>query len=231
MVFNQSFRSEEGHPDILLLSGDQVLFHAHQRRLLQSSQNNFRGTLPLIPTPNITPSIAFLEHSDVLNILLHAVYDIPCQPLRPKLESLLTSIEALKTFGIPLSEHIKPSKPLFQHILTQMPSRPMDVFIFAAENNLEELAASSSSYLLSYDLSKISDTMAERIGPIYLKRLYLLHFCRSKILKTLFFEPPKQHTPTLTCSRENQEELRGAWNLACFAFAWEGAPGIVYEDR
>lgn len=232
-MFHSSFNVEEGYPDILLVSVDHVVFHVHQHRLLQSSQNNFAGTFPLIllPIPSITPLVTFPAHSDVLNITLHVIYNIPFRLLQPTLEAMLASIPVLKAFGIPLSEHVIPSKPLFQSILSFMPLRPMDVFISAAESNIEELAVSSSSYLLSFDLAAISDPMAERMGPIYLKRLFLLHSYRLNVLKTLCFEPPKQHTPTLTCCFEDQQALTRAWNLACSAFAWEGTPGIDYEDH
>lgn len=162
----------------------------------------------------------------MLNLALYAIYNIPCQPLRPSLETLLASIEALKAFGVPLSEYIKPSTPMFLCILSLMPLKPMDVFISAAANKLEELAVSSSSYLLSYDLATISYSMAERMGPIYLKRLFLLHCFRTKVLKMLLIEPPKQHDPTLDCCFENQQALTRAWNLACSAYAWEGTPGM-----
>lgn len=229
-VFHSSFNFEEGCPDVMLVSVDEVIFYAHQRRLLRVSENNFGGTLPPAPIPQLAPFIAFPGHSNVLNMALHAIYDIPCQTLQPTLEILLASMEALKAFGIPLSEHLKPSKPLFQDIISLMPLKPMNVFVFAAENDSEELAALCSSYLLSYDLSTISDPMAERMGPIYLKRLFLLHAYRLKVLKTLLVEPPKHHIPTLTCCFEDQQALSRAWSLACLSFAWEHTPGMVRKD-
>lgn len=182
-------------------------------------------------TTNLTP-VFVLPHwsSNLLNIVLHAIYNLSSQLSQPTLDILLASIEALKVFGLQVSEYIKPTTPLFLHILALMPLQPMDVFICAAENKLEELAVATSSYLVSYDLAAISDPMAERMGPIYLKRLVLLHSDRVKVLKRLLLEPPKQHNPVPTCCFQQQQALTRAWNLACATFAWEVTPGICCES-
>lgn len=193
-----------------------------------ASINSFASGLPAefaLQPGGALPALSLSEGSEVVNIILHTIYNMSCVPFRPSLDTLISAISALTKYGIPVTHYVKPSTPLYVHILWLTPLCPMDVYIASATNGLDDLAVSTSSCLLSFDLSAITDPMAEAMGPVYLKRLFLLHQDRLKVLKDLFLEGPKHHEPTLHCGFRERQALTRAWVLASSSFAWEGRPG------
>lgn len=104
----------------------------------------------------------------------------------------------------------------------------MEVYITAAENDLNTLATSVSPYLLSFNPATITDEMAVRMGPIYLKQLFLLHRERNELLKELLLTPPGQHTD---CGFVDQKALTRVWALASAGLAWDTRPGIYVVVR
>ncbi|KAF8885572.1 hypothetical protein CPB84DRAFT_1788327 [Gymnopilus junonius] len=87
-------------------------------------------------------------------------------------------------------------------------------------------AVSVSSHLLAYDLFSITDAMAERITPIYLKRLLLLHAGRFKSLKGILLHPPHPHPPTRHCGLNDQKKLTRAWALVSAYLVWDSQPDL-----
>lgn len=67
--------------------------------------------------------------------------------------------------------------------------------------------------------------MAERIGAVYLKRLFFLHFGRAEALKRILLPPPHPHAPTPSCDFSDQKKLTRAWALASAYLAWDTRPG------
>jgi hypothetical protein len=47
---------------------------------------------------------------------------------------------------------------------------PLQLYALAAHYDIFDLAVPTSSHLLSFPLSRLSDEMVERMGAIYLKR-------------------------------------------------------------
>jgi len=185
--------------------------------------------LPAPPAKDGEPLCPFLtvqEPSAVYNILLHTIYDMSCAHYSPSFEHLVTSVHALKSYGIPLSTRIAPSTPLFTLLLSHAPLHPLELYALASYYDLAELATSTSSHLLSLQLSSITDRMAERIGPKYLKRLFFLHFGRVDALKRLLLSPPHPHAPTSWCNFAEQKKLTRAWALASAYLAWDARPGM-----
>ena len=69
------------------------------------------------------------------------------------------------------------------------------------------------------------------MGPVYLKRLFFLHFGRIDALKRVLLPPPHPHPPTQHCDFTEQKHLTRAWALASAYFAWDARPGQPFYVR
>lgn len=216
-------------PDTVLLTTDNVFFYVHSEFLLAVSENRFRELLLLSqrPSSDQNPIIHVPENSTVLNIVLHTVYDMSCVQYSPSFAALVTAVNRLPVYGIPPKKRIAPSTPLFSLLLSHASSYPLELYALAASYDLYDVAASTSSLLLSFPLASITDEMAELIGPIYLKRLFFLHFGRSDALKRVLLPPPHPHPPTALCDFTEQKKLTRAWALASAYLAWDARPGKI----
>lgn len=214
-------------PDTILLSSDSVFFYAHAQFLLSASENGFMGLLPPPPpsAPDQEPIISVPDDSVVLNVILHTLYEMPCAQYSPSFEALVTAVNRLPAYGIIPKTRIAPSAPLFALLLSHAPLHPLELYTLAATYDLYDLAVSISSHLLSFPLATLTDDMAERIGPVYLKRLFFLHFGRSDALKRVLLPPPHPHAPTPECDFTEQKKLTRAWALASAYLAWDARPG------
>ncbi|KAH7887791.1 hypothetical protein F5I97DRAFT_1805344 [Phlebopus sp. FC_14] len=216
-------------PDLVLLSSDSVFFYVHTHVLLATSDNSFNSLLPPSPKAKSSPMgpvILMSESSTVLNILLHTVYGMSCSHYSPSFESLAAAVSAMPTYGISLTTHIAKSAPLHTLLLSHAPLYPLELYALAATYDLYDLAVPTSSHLLSFSLASLTDEMADRIGPRYLKRLFFLHFGRADALKRLLLPPPHPHPPTATCDFTEQKKLTRAWALACAYLAWDARPDL-----
>ncbi|KII91808.1 hypothetical protein PLICRDRAFT_51932 [Plicaturopsis crispa FD-325 SS-3] len=224
-------------PDLVLLSSDAVYFYVHCHILSATSSNNFNCLLPCEERrgaiasaspdpPSAAPIVAVPESSTVLNIVLHTIYNMSCSHYSPSFNDICAAIASLQTYGIELKAVVSPSMPLFSLLLYHIPIHPMDAYALAAHYDLYSLAAAASSHLLSCSLVEISDEMAERLGPLYLKRLFVVHLTRVGFLKQLVQEPPRPHAPTLDCDLVQQQKLRRAWALASACLIWDVSADI-----
>ncbi|CAL1714060.1 unnamed protein product [Somion occarium] len=209
-VFHLSSELDEQSPDLVITSANQVAFHVHRHRLLAASTNHFDTLLSL---PSKT-AIEFSESSPLISIMLNTIYDKPLDSLHPNATILISSIDTLKKYGIPLNQYVHSNTPLFTALVAAAPSCAIDLYILAAENDLHELAAAISVYLYSFDLSTVTDEMAIRMGPIYLKKLFLLQITRIATLEQLIAAPLALHSPTSTCDMDAQHLLARRWDLA-----------------
>ena len=162
----------------------------------------------------------------VLNVVLHVVYNISCAHYNPDITTLMDAIDALAVYGLPPKRYVTPASPLYTLILSRAPISPILVYATAAAHNLNDLAVAVSSHLLSFPLSSLSDELAARIGPIYLKRLCFLQLGRIERLQTLLRAPPNFHPETDRCDFAAQKRLVRAWELASAWLAWDARPGV-----
>lgn len=216
-------------PDLVLLSSDSVFFYVHTRVLLGVSENNFGGLLP--PSSKATagqlgPVLVVPQSSTILNVVLHAVYDMACSHYSPSFESLATALSSLTDYGVSLKRHVGPSTALHSLLLSHAPLYPLELYTLAASHDLYDLAVPTSSHLLSFSLASLTDEMVDRIGAIYLKRLFFLHFGRADALKRLLLPPPHPHAPTNDCDFTEQKRLTRAWALASAYLAWDARPDL-----
>ncbi|KIK62797.1 hypothetical protein GYMLUDRAFT_41688 [Collybiopsis luxurians FD-317 M1] len=213
-------------PDLLLSSSDSVRFYVHSDIVLGASNNGFRFLVPTSAPKLQKRSISVPEHSSILGLILHMVYGISCSPYVPPLDVLSEAIDRLALYGLHAHCLIQTGTPFYASILAHVPFSPMDVYILAAKHRLHELAVSASSHLISFSLSKITDRMAEEMGPEYLRKLFFLHLGRSSALKELLLEPPRLHAVNHFCSRTDQRSLTRAWALASAYLAWDARADV-----
>lgn len=224
-TFHAGAHNNEYTPDVILVSSDSVFFYLHTHVLLGASENGFRLLLP-VPEEDRPEHITVPQTSEVFNIILHAVYDISCAHFSPSFETVVTAVHSLPTYGITVKDRIAPSTQLFRLLLLYAPPFPLELYTLASSYDLYDLAVPTSSYLLSLHLASLTDDVAEQIGPIYLKRLFLLHIGRSEALKHILLPPPFPHPSTLLCDIVDQSRLTRAWTLASAYLMWNVKPGM-----
>ncbi|KAJ3806100.1 hypothetical protein F5876DRAFT_91204 [Lentinula aff. lateritia] len=208
-------------PDIALVSVDAVIFYVHSHVVLGASNNAFRSLIPSTPT-EAHPVIHVPESSTTLNIILHAVYHMPFSQ-HYSFEDLSTAVNQLHVYGVPPKLYVSQDTHLFKLLLSYAPTLPLKVYTLAAKHNLLDLAVATSSHLLSFDLSNLTEETAEAIGSEYLRRLFFLHMGRLDALKRLLSSPPNSHPPTADC---NAKDLTRAWALASAYLAWDLRPDL-----
>ena len=68
--------------------------------------------------------------------------------------------------------------------------------------------------------------MAKEVSPVYLKRLFFLHYGRAGALKRILASSPLHpHPPTRECDLTDLKDSR-AWVLASAYLAWDARPDL-----
>lgn len=215
--------------DTILLSSDSVFFYVHRSTLLEHSDNPFDGRLldrdegPYYTSGAQEQATVILvpEHSTVLNIMLHFLYEMPCERFHPDLDTLNRAFSALSTHGISPGKLVKSNSEVASLLLSFSPAEPLQVYALAASLGLESVALIGSRFALGVSPAEITDALAEQMGPIYLRRLLFLHLGRIEALKRYLLIPPDTHPPTEKCSLAEQKTLTRAWALATAYLAWD----------
>ena len=218
--------------DLVFSSSDSVLFFLHSHVVVPATKNAFGHLLskPRSAQSFSVKTINIPETSDVLNVIVHALYGMSCVPQSPTFETLFTAVNQLPFYGIDPKVHITPTKPIFSHLLSFAPIHPLEVYIIAGHFDLYDLAVPTSSHLLSVNPSSINDDLAERIGPVYLKHLFCLHMNRTSTLKKILLSPPYPHPATPECPFAQQRKLAKAWVLAAGYLVWKARVGWCWTS-
>lgn len=204
-------------PDEVLRSLDGVLFYVHRGVLLTASSNAFAG----LPFSSLTTPLDVPETSPVLNIILHAVYNLSCAAFSPVLETLATALNNMGRYGLTPKRLVDPTTAIFAVLYAQAPLRPMETFVLAAHHGIEPLAQLASGHLLSFQLDRLSEEMVDQMGARYMKRLFLLHLNRIIRLKAIIITPPEPG-PGCTCMTS---VVQSAWVLAAISLVNDAKPG------
>ncbi|KAI0656545.1 hypothetical protein C8Q70DRAFT_1108135, partial [Cubamyces menziesii] len=221
-VFNPRFTLGGLPPNLEIISKDGIHFHIHTHRLLAASTNAFGG-LQLQSRGILT----LPETAVSLNIAFHVMYGMSVLPHIPPLESTEAALDVLIKYGLPISQlAATPTLPLFDLLRSYAPYYPIESYALVAHHRLESLAVVISSHLLAYDVSRISDELCVKMGPIYFKRLVNLQQSRIDALRNIVLRPPEMHPVTLICNEENQRELTRAWAFANAEMVWSALPNI-----
>lgn len=214
--------------DLIIISSDSVFFYVHSPKLLAASSNGFNSLLPLkeLDRPEGEGNILPLHiDSVVLNILLHTIYNMSAVHYSPSPEAVIAAVESLEKYGLSVRTYLAPASPLSTLFLGSAPQAPIEFYASAGAYDLNHLAIPISSFLLSYSLASLTDELAVKMGPLYLKRLFFLHLGRVEALKRLLLPPPQPHVPTANCDFTEQKKLTRAWALASAYLAWDVRPG------
>jgi hypothetical protein len=214
--------------DLIILSSDSVFFYVHTHKILAASVNGFNSLLP--PKEENRPEgpgsiLALHDDSVVINILLHTIYNMSVAHYAPVPEAVLAAVESLEKYGLSMQTYLAPASPLYSFVLGTAPQAPIEFYATAAAYDLRNLAIPISSFLLSYPLASLSDELAIKMGPLYLKRLFYLHLGRVEALKRLLLPPPQPHMPATNCDFTEQKKLTRAWALASAYLVWDVRPG------
>lgn len=229
-AFNMDSNLDGSLPDIAIVSSDHIRFCVHQHRLMQASDNYFGGLLPycsddIFFTRPDAMTVTVIEPAAVLDIMLHTVYSSSCEASNPAFDTIVSAIRYLRLRGVSLRVCLAKGAPLFTTFLNRSPLRPVEAFVVAAENRLEDLAVAISPLLLPVNVEEVSDEFADRMGGIYMRRLAALQFRRIYFLQAIIVEAPYPHASVPGCSYKDRQALARAWNLAIAALAVIIRPG------
>ncbi|KAI0682889.1 hypothetical protein BC835DRAFT_1397953 [Cytidiella melzeri] len=215
-TFNLNARLDGLQPDVVVISIDKIFFAVHYHKLITSSFNNFNGLLPpnANPSPNIPLMSIVPDHSSVINIALHCIYELPCDKYNNPFEVLAASLPVLSKYGLPPSRYLARGTPLYNTILNHALMRPIDTYALAASNGLEDLAVAASAYTLHLKLHHMPQQSADKMGTLYLQRLYHLHLSRMDRLKELLDAKLFPHVAKPHCSVEQRQVVSRAYQLA-----------------
>lgn len=211
-------------PNIILISVNDVSFLVHQSQLLRASTSYWNGLLAP-EGQNYPYSIRLDEDANTLDVVLHAIYRLPMDHLSPNITTLLTAIRSLKDYGVPLKPIIFPEAPLFNELVAKASCLPLEVYIVAAENDLFELAREVSTHLVTLQINTLTDENALRLGSSYLRMLYYLHVERTRVLKRLVVQTPKQHSRSIACGEREYRVLQLEWAKVSSKFILSQDPG------
>ncbi|OCH86358.1 hypothetical protein OBBRIDRAFT_783392 [Obba rivulosa] len=208
--------------DLILLSSDRVFFHVNQQRILSVSDNGFNSLLFGLSPPRTDVTISVIplpDPADVVNIRLHAIYNIDCTHFSAPFEASAAAARACTTYGLPLQQHAVPPRPFAVLVLAHTRAHPIAAYALADAHELEPLAIAVSLHLLAFAL-------AAQIGSRYLLRLFALHCSRMDELCRLLLQPPRAHALSWTCCAEQQRALVSA------QLVWDsGTQDRVSADR
>lgn len=178
--------------------------------------NYFGGPIDNVPPPppgqpKSIPTISVIEDSEVFNIILHLVYDMPCGRYGPTIEVISSTLDALPKYGLPIPD---PSNEIWTVLLRQVEVDPLRVYSVGAAHAIDTVCTQSSEHTLSTHLSNVTEANAMAMGAIYLRRLFFLHLGRMEALKRIAGSPPEIHPPTPACSEATQRAIQKAWKAA-----------------
>jgi len=228
-TFNYHADFDDTEPNTVIVSADQVFFVVHSHRLLAESANDFAGFLTpgAEPTRESPTTFVVTEQSEVLNVVLHALYNLSCDMYEPTFECLAESIQAMKKYGLlALQRYVSRGTPLYDTILKGAFQRPIETYALAAADELDDLAVASSAYTLHIKLHHIPQELADKMGTWYLQRLYKLHGTRMNTLKELLDKKLLHHPIKPHCSSEQQKVVTGTLQLANAQVLYSASPAI-----
>ncbi|TFK65514.1 hypothetical protein BDN72DRAFT_824504 [Pluteus cervinus] len=212
-------------PDLIFSSSDCVLFYVDMEVVAKACPPAFQSAISASPVYDLTPGstriILIHETSPVLNVILHALYGTSCAQHSPPFKTLVDAVDHMPLYDISPAAHITSSSHTYAALIAYAPVYPLQVYALAGHHHLYDLAAPTSSHLLSYSLPSMSDETAQRMGWLYLKRLFDLHMDRFNALKGMLLCPPYPHAATRDCSFTDQARLTRAWALVAAYLAWD----------
>lgn len=106
------------------------------------------------------------------------------------METIVEALNILPTYGFPPPGA---SSSVWPVLLAYAPEHPLLVYSTAAAHNSELICSQASLHTLGTSLGFITKEDAVTMGPIYLRRLSLLHDSRVAALKRIISRLPEGH--------------------------------------
>ncbi|KAK1227885.1 hypothetical protein PQX77_009095 [Marasmius sp. AFHP31] len=192
--------------DTVLVSLDLVCFHVHSELLLVVSQNRLNTLLPpfnweqcmTTQNPPRQTYIDVPEHSQILNIILHVAYGMSVTPYAPTFDMLSEALDRLTVYGIEPKVALASTSALHSTFMMHAPLNPIALYALASKHDCYELAASTSTFLLSHRVENMTDVTARNIGPVYLARLFSLQWMRLTALRQALLAPVNAASTSFT---------------------------------
>ncbi|KAJ3550707.1 hypothetical protein NMY22_g285 [Coprinellus aureogranulatus] len=216
--------------DLVLSSSEGVLFWVHSNIISNVSDAALAAFLAhptsVWGSDGSMIVVSLSLSAKILNIIIHIIYGKCCAVNSPSLEDLAEAVDRLPQYHLSPRVLIHPGAPIFTLLTSYVALYPLEVYSLAAHHDVHCLAEKASSHLLCFTLAKIDDSTATRIGPIYLKRLFLLQSDRVEALKHILSQPPTFHVATDECTLRDQKlKLTRAWTMGATHIALELRPG------
>ncbi|KAG8814320.1 hypothetical protein FRC17_001201 [Serendipita sp. 399] len=219
------------HPDngtLTVITIDNVSIVVEKDVLLHNSTNKFDGKLAdsLAQGP-----IYVTESSQVFDLFLDVLLDR--EPVRHEPAPAIISdlLACLTKYGVPLDDKFsqqQQQKPFYNFVLTSAISYPLDTFALVCKYHLEDLAVECARHLLSIPLTQITEEQSLDIGPVYLRRLTILHLKHAEGLKQLLAHLPDRHESNEGCDDTSQKNnLERLWNNAVKEIWAEGEVSTI----
>ncbi|KAF7790037.1 hypothetical protein EIP86_000986, partial [Pleurotus ostreatoroseus] len=168
--------------------------------------------------------MALPESAAVVNIMLHAIYDMPYNEQQSDLTTVTAALASMRRYQSPLETYIACGTSLYNFISGQAPLKPLEAYTVATENQIEPLAVAISPYIMPFTPHDIPDDFALRIGPLYLKRVWALRRLRCEKMSSMIRNSPTAHSPTSRCEPASRQGSGRAWSLAGAQLAEEFKP-------
>jgi hypothetical protein len=229
--------------DLVLTSSDGIRFSVHTQTIRQASPTTLDKFLAAATSGPI-PTVSIAESSGILALLLQALYTTTnTTASTPSCDAIIAAIDALPKYNAKPDTLVVPGTVLFEHLKAYAPQRPVDVFVVAGRHDIEGIAVEASRHLLDYTVEVISDTIADRMKPIYLKRLFVLHMHRVEEMRRISATPPTAHAPLgnghsagqdeqealAACGPEGRRRLQAAWAMGTLRLAGTVCPDLSRE--
>jgi hypothetical protein len=133
-----------------------------------------------------SPFTSVDDDSEILTIILDIIYRNPNVAVNfaPPFafDKLATAIGRLSVFGVDFrtqsislpTVNTNAPRPIFSALLAHASTNPLELYILAAQHNLESLAVAASTYLVGFHIADLDDEQTEAMCPRYLRRLILM---------------------------------------------------------
>ncbi|KAF9054709.1 hypothetical protein BJ165DRAFT_1329731, partial [Panaeolus papilionaceus] len=201
-------------PDIILVTSDSVLFHVCTSLINLQSPHAFE-TMLASPLRSFKEKVVPIDlHSEEMNIIMYIAYGKCPISEFPTLLTIITAIDRMPLLGMTPKDYLVPECPFYSLLLTHTSSNPMEIYCLAGRHGLDNLAISSSGFLLSVSPLSVTDEQAQRMGGVAFKRLMCLHDNRICSLRNLLLQPPRHHPATVRCNFADQRTLFRSWTVA-----------------
>jgi len=252
-TFSPAASADNGRPDLIVHSTDAVLLYCHQALLAVKSSNHFnhllgysscslctvarqriqssqsRGSsyspeprLSCVPTVSQLPTVFVSEESQTFSVVLHMVYNIPLKPHSADLDTIRAALGCLEKYGCSVPEN---DSDIWTVLLEQAPANALSVYgIGATYSSDDSLCTLASQYTLSSSLTTLTEADSLLMGPLYMRRLFVLHIERLEELKNILRVLPDQHPPTADCPPISQSALRSQWEASIANILMQDCP-------